>query len=552
MANKIYAVCGRDTKEYLRKEIVCSKVIVRKIYLTQEEAVKAMDKETKNRLVANLVDFHCMEIPSGNRVHEIKTFPCPGKKFIFEEEGANLEDVKKQVLYRCLSNFNVFWMEIEKPEEQEKALNENAMLSDAFSIVMAEYSSTMSLEEAVSEMLLNQVRTDEMVQMLTGEKPVETNKNNKKKEKKEMKKRVTKETLRKELEKKGVIMKNTEFRKIKKEELEKKLEEVMNPAVEEVVVVKEERTTREKLSEYGVTFTDERFKKIPEKDIKTILKLVLKSEGIVVEEENVEEPTTVPETASIPVIEDFIEEIEKEQEEKANESASAKEVVEEPVKENTASKKEKTDKMFATIKEYANNSEAKGFGYTISPFMLMAAIMKADKDVKKLKDYNMTEADKDMCKEILKFLLKKGLIKPVVYSVQEDENVRVYTNEYTGRTTTSCKMIPVNKSKAYTAKKVTSYAVCFGKDNKEEQKGGGSTAGSSPSSDSKKQSEKGVLNMFKDKYEKVLSGEISNIDEIKKLVQIMYKTVCTIKDKNIVEDIHLMLADLGLRLVDAA
>lgn len=122
--------------------------------------------------------------------------------------------------------------------------------------------------------------------------------------------------------------------------------------------------------------------------------------------------------------------------------------------------KAKTDKLFALIKACAADNYKKGYGYTISSFMLQACILNAGAGIPKLKGHTVTDEENKMTQEVYSWLKKKGYIKPIVYSVQEDEKIRIYTPEYTGRTDAKhATMIPYAQSKGYTAKKVTSFLV---------------------------------------------------------------------------------------------
>lgn len=122
--------------------------------------------------------------------------------------------------------------------------------------------------------------------------------------------------------------------------------------------------------------------------------------------------------------------------------------------------KAKTDKLFALIKEKAADNDKKGFGYTISSFILQAVILEAGTGLKKLKGHTVTAEEEKLTWDIYKWLKSKDFIKPVVYSVKEDEKVRIFMPEYPGKTeNTTVKMIPYNKSAGYTAKKATSFLV---------------------------------------------------------------------------------------------
>lgn len=120
----------------------------------------------------------------------------------------------------------------------------------------------------------------------------------------------------------------------------------------------------------------------------------------------------------------------------------------------------KTDKLFALIKACAVDNNKKGYGYTISSFMLQACILNAGAGVEKFKGHTITEEEAQMTKTVYQWLLKNKYVQPIVYSVAEDEKVRVYMDGYTGRTDSAkTKMIPYSKSAGYTAKKVTSFLV---------------------------------------------------------------------------------------------
>ena len=122
--------------------------------------------------------------------------------------------------------------------------------------------------------------------------------------------------------------------------------------------------------------------------------------------------------------------------------------------------KAKTDKLFALIKACAKDNQKKGFGYTISSYMLQACILNAGAGVSKLKGHTVTPDENKMTQDIYAWLKSKGYIKPLVYSVVEDEKVRVYMSDYNGTTDTKhVKMISYNKSAGYTAKKITSFLV---------------------------------------------------------------------------------------------
>lgn len=122
--------------------------------------------------------------------------------------------------------------------------------------------------------------------------------------------------------------------------------------------------------------------------------------------------------------------------------------------------KAKTDKLLGLLKEKAAYNEKNNYGYTISSFMLQAVILEAGTGLTKFKGHKMTEEDLVITKRVYKWLMDMKYIKPVVYSVKEDANVRVYMPEYNGRTTSDkTKLIPYAKSNGYTAHQVTSFMV---------------------------------------------------------------------------------------------
>lgn len=120
----------------------------------------------------------------------------------------------------------------------------------------------------------------------------------------------------------------------------------------------------------------------------------------------------------------------------------------------------KTYKLMYLLKANAEHNNKNGYGYTISSFMLQAVILNADTGLEKLKGHVITDEEQETTNRLYKWLKDNEYIKPVVYSVKEAENVRVYTNDYTGRTDSAKTiMVPWNKSAGYTAKKVTSFAI---------------------------------------------------------------------------------------------
>lgn len=125
------------------------------------------------------------------------------------------------------------------------------------------------------------------------------------------------------------------------------------------------------------------------------------------------------------------------------------------------SAKEKTVLLLQYIKEIATTNQKNGFGYSISGYMLQAMILKADTGLEKMKGHVVTDEEHATCMKIYKWLKDKGYIKAAVYSVVEDDKVRVYIpGVYNGNLDTKhVRMVPYNQSGNYTAKQITSYTV---------------------------------------------------------------------------------------------
>lgn len=120
----------------------------------------------------------------------------------------------------------------------------------------------------------------------------------------------------------------------------------------------------------------------------------------------------------------------------------------------------KTDVLLGLLKKYAAYNESRDYGYTISSVMLQAIILEAGTGLKKFKGHKMTEDDLALIRKVYNWLIKKEFIKPVMWSVKEDPNVRVYMSDYTGRTVSDkTKLIPWIHSVGYTADKITSFIV---------------------------------------------------------------------------------------------
>lgn len=132
-----------------------------------------------------------------------------------------------------------------------------------------------------------------------------------------------------------------------------------------------------------------------------------------------------------------------------------------PVVENPApvsDAKAKTVEVLKLIKEAAVTNHNKGFGTTVSAYMLCAYILQAGYGIKKLKGHEaeITDEQKDTVKRVRQWLIDKGYIKACVYKTNDKS---VYTDDYDGNRADS--MIHHSKSLGLTCVGVSSYKVCF-------------------------------------------------------------------------------------------
>lgn len=132
-----------------------------------------------------------------------------------------------------------------------------------------------------------------------------------------------------------------------------------------------------------------------------------------------------------------------------------------PVTENPApvsSAKAKTVEVLKLIKSAAIDNHNKGFGTTVSAYMLCAYILQAGYGIKKLKGHEaeITDEQKDTVKKVRQWLIDKGYIKACVYKTNGKS---VYTDDYDGNHADS--MIHHSKSLGLTCVGVSSYKVCF-------------------------------------------------------------------------------------------
>lgn len=142
---------------------------------------------------------------------------------------------------------------------------------------------------------------------------------------------------------------------------------------------------------------------------------------------------------------------------------NAPESIEEPVPvaENPApvsDAKAKTVEVLKLIKKAAVTNHSKGFGTTVSAYMLCAYILQAGYGIKRLKGHEseITDEQKDTVKRVRQWLIDKGYIKACVYKTNGKS---VYTDDYDGNHATS--MVHHRKSLGLTCVGVSSYKVCF-------------------------------------------------------------------------------------------
>lgn len=96
-------------------------------------------------------------------------------------------------------------------------------------------------------------------------------------------------------------------------------------------------------------------------------------------------------------------------------------------------KRAKIHELAYKLIEEAQNNEKNGYGYTISAFKLQAIILKIDTGLEKLEGHTITEQEQAVITKVHEWLVKRGHIKPVLYTVKENYYTRVYTADYPGR-----------------------------------------------------------------------------------------------------------------------
>lgn len=121
----------------------------------------------------------------------------------------------------------------------------------------------------------------------------------------------------------------------------------------------------------------------------------------------------------------------------------------------------KTNALLRLIKIHAIENQKKGYGYTVSAYMLCAYILQAGHGIMKLKGHEneITPKQRESVKAVRKWLLDKGYIKECTYKA--DNNVIVYTEDYDGADSHKSRMIPMYKAAGLKGIAVTSYKVTF-------------------------------------------------------------------------------------------
>lgn len=120
--------------------------------------------------------------------------------------------------------------------------------------------------------------------------------------------------------------------------------------------------------------------------------------------------------------------------------------------------KTKTIEVLKLIKIASIDNKKRGFGTTVSAYMLCAYILQAGYGIKKLKGHEseITDEQKDTVKKVRQWLIDKGYIKACVYKT---DSKSVYTEDYDGNRASH--MISMNKSNGLTCVGVSSYKVNF-------------------------------------------------------------------------------------------
>lgn len=158
---------------------------------------------------------------------------------------------------------------------------------------------------------------------------------------------------------------------------------------------------------------------------------------------------------------DFI----KEQQDIADEIAYGNIIPEQPQQQQPQQKTEaqvKTDAFIKKLQEAAVANEKKGYGYTVSSFMLQAIVLNVHNGLEKLQGHTITAEEAEKVEKVHEWCIKKGIISQVLYSVNEKSFIRAYTPEYNGKKESKdFWYMTVNDAlkTGYTIKECTSYKV---------------------------------------------------------------------------------------------
>lgn len=99
-----------------------------------------------------------------------------------------------------------------------------------------------------------------------------------------------------------------------------------------------------------------------------------------------------------------------------------------PAPENDA--RRKTNLLFKLIGDSVTSNITKGYGSTISAYMLCAHILEAGHGIKKLKGHEVTKEERESIIFARKWLIENGYIKTVVF--KDERGFVFYTPEYDG------------------------------------------------------------------------------------------------------------------------
>jgi hypothetical protein len=153
----------------------------------------------------------------------------------------------------------------------------------------------------------------------------------------------------------------------------------------------------------------------------------------------------------------------KEQQDIADEVAYGNIATEQPQQPQQKTEAQvKTDAFVKRLKEAAASNEKKGYGYTVSSFMLQAIVLNVHNGLEKLQGHTITAEEAEKVEKVHEWCIKKRIISQVLYSVNEKSFIRAYTPEYDGKKESrDFWYMTVNDAlkAGYTIKECTSYKV---------------------------------------------------------------------------------------------